>query len=611
MRCENARERTELLRDGLLDPADASAVETHLRECTACRAFDASAGQFADAIGTTRAIEAPADLDQRVLDDVYEHSHRPRWPLAAAASALLAVGLFWGVSKLRHDAEPGPEFAAVSVTPAPILRLTIDDSGRARDAVLLPGEALRFLLSRADVIVRGTVLSADGDTLEFHIGEFLRGEASDLLRDRGIRNERIRRGCIGPPQWKVGEDVVLFLERTRSGDGLEVVRGVLGKQTEPIDGWLPLAVLRAFINDGAPSADQVSAMVDEHGVAILRRLQEVGDVRDVVDAKQVVAAAGDALGRLQNARGDARVRAAIDLSIALRFADPTDAVAVAGLQAAQPALVELELGRERDTDPFVIVRRTIDADPAWAGAVLGAHLDAQIPVYATDKPTKLPAHLADALRLLRQIDPTAAQRRGREVLAAVTQTGPTRDVLEVLLEIDHRFAGDEIVRRARAERWAKREQVIGWYAALLVRIDRPEARMLLRSALHFVASDPYRHTEFLTALGLPEARPARVALASAFVEEAERYDNAVVDGLAMCGRQAFFLRCHLACGGTLDDFAGWLPEVLRTEPKDRRGQEDLIRALETALDVSVLRWKRPSPADLDAAAAELLELLPR
>jgi len=518
---------------------------------------------------------------------------------------------------LRHDAEPGTEVAAVSATPAPILRLTIDEVSRGRDAVLLPGEALRFLLSSADVIVRGTVLSADGDTLEFHIGEFLRGEASDLLRDRGIRNERIRRGCIGPPQWKAGEEVVLFLERTRSGDGLEVVRGALGKQTEPIDGWMPLPVLRAFINDGAPSADQVSAMVDEHGVAILRRLEGVGDVREVVDTRQVIAAVVDALGRLQNARGDARVRAATDLAIALRFADPTDAVAVAGLQAAQPALAELGFGGDTDTfdtDPFAIVRRVIDADPAWAGSVLGVHLDAQIHVYATDKPNKLPAHIADALRLLRQIDPTEARRRGREVLAAVTQIGPTRDALEILLEIDHRFAGDEIVRRARAERWAKREHVIGWYSPLLVRIDRPEARMLLRSALHFVASDPYRHTdrhtEFLTALGLPEARPARVALASAFVEEAERYDYAVVDGRAMCGRQAFFLRCHLGCGGTLDDFAGWLPEVLRTEPKDRRGQEDLLRALETALDVNVLRWKRPSPADLDAAAAELLELLP-
>ncbi len=217
----------------------------------------------------------------------------------------------------------------------------------------------------------------------------------------------------------------------------------------------------------------------------------------------------------------------------------------------------------------------------------------------------------DALRLVAQTDVTEATRRGRELLADATDQKTTRDVLAILLDVDPAFAIDDLLQRARNEAWAQREEVLAWYAPLLVRIDRAEARMMVRASLQFSALDPDRHTEFVTALSRPDAAAARRGLAPAFVEEADRFDNAINDGRARHGVQAFYLRCHLASGGTVADFAGWLPRVLQADAHDRRGHEELIRTLEAALDVNVLRTAQPSAAELDAAAAKLLDVLPR
>ncbi len=218
-----------------------------------------------------------------------------------------------------------------------------------------------------------------------------------------------------------------------------------------------------------------------------------------------------------------------------------------------------------------------------------------------------------ALRMLAEIDAEGTSRQARQLLERAATPTFTSQVLSVLLDTDPAWAAPEIARRARTEDWSERELVIASYAPLLLRVEGGEARMLVRSALPEIAADPVLGDEFVAALQRPDTAAARRGLAADFIREAENYENAVQGTRPMYGRQAFFLRCHLACGGTLETFAGWLHTVLSQAPDaaDERDRLELIRTIQAALDVDVLRGEHPTPAELDAATAEILELLPR
>jgi len=219
----------------------------------------------------------------------------------------------------------------------------------------------------------------------------------------------------------------------------------------------------------------------------------------------------------------------------------------------------------------------------------------------------------EALRVLAQTDAERASRRARQVLEGQAAPALTRQALSVLLDTDPGWAAPEIVRRARMEDWSEREQVIASYAPLLLRVDGGEERMLVRSALLEIAADPIVRDEFVAALRRKDTAAGRRGLAADFIREAENYENAVQGKRPMYGRQTFFLRCHLACGGTLETFAGWLHTVLSQVPDaaDERDRMELIRTIQAALGIDVLRGDRPTPAELDAATAKILGLLPR
>jgi hypothetical protein len=525
--------------------------------------------------------------------------------------ALLAVGLVVGGAGLRaglrEEWSPVDDGTPVSPGAAPVgdrLRLQPDGAAATGRAERIVGETIRHLFDRADIVVHGTVRVAEGaagtEALALDVKAFLRGGSP---YDDHIRFTR-RLRCRGVAQWTPNEDVVLFLQRGEGADAVEIVAGDIGKQSIPVDGWMPLAVLAACANGpealGAVRAE-VAALVDERGFAVLDRLRQVTGSPDLIGQTQLTVALRGALDTLGRKAEDEWPRAAAELSAVLHLVPPEAALPVEELHAVQPVFASQ--AAEEGVDPLAIIRATLHADVEWSRSVLSEYVDVRVRQISAMRPVHLSPADREGLRLLGEVSPAAASERVRALFETVPQRGTSRDLLELALAFDRELAEPRIMAGARHSRGAAREEIVAWFAPLLVRMDRAEARMLVRMALVQIADDTSRRTEFIAALHHPDAEAARRGLAAAFVEEAERFDNVTY------ARQAFFLRCHLASGGTLETFAGWLPKVLETPATDHEGRLALLRILDTELGTHALRWKRPSPADLDRATVVIRERL--
>jgi len=113
--------------DGETAGIERSAIEDHLRSCAACTRLLEDLGRLAEAGAAEPIPPVPAQLESRIRDQVRgmargiagRRSRRPAWfapfPLAAAASAVLAVGALW---VMRHEILPRPEPPPITSAPA-------------------------------------------------------------------------------------------------------------------------------------------------------------------------------------------------------------------------------------------------------------------------------------------------------------------------------------------------------------------------------------------------------------------------------------------------------------------------------------------------------------
>jgi len=143
VRCETAREMIPDLVGGRLSGSEASRITAHLDTCEACRAeADVLRLLFTSRPG------APAGLALRVRGAVHRDrgsARRPWWGLAAAAVAVLALGI--GVASRSTTAArvTVPEFVAEGSGAS----IWLTDDGMIAGAPALDGlsdEALRALL---------------------------------------------------------------------------------------------------------------------------------------------------------------------------------------------------------------------------------------------------------------------------------------------------------------------------------------------------------------------------------------------------------------------------------------------------------------------------------
>jgi anti-sigma factor RsiW len=143
MRCETARELIPDLVGGRLSTGDASRVNAHLDACDACQAE----ADFVRLLLAGRPV-APRDLAARVRAAVHAERgsvRRPWWGLAAAAVAVLALGI--GVaSRSSTDARVTvPGFVAEGTA----ANVWLTDDGMIAGAPALDGlsdDALQALL---------------------------------------------------------------------------------------------------------------------------------------------------------------------------------------------------------------------------------------------------------------------------------------------------------------------------------------------------------------------------------------------------------------------------------------------------------------------------------
>ncbi|GAA5154246.1 hypothetical protein GCM10023340_37490 [Nocardioides marinquilinus] len=178
---------------GGLGPADAAAVEAHLRGCAACRAerdalLPAASvlGELrrADVPGTADDVHAPAGLEPALLARLAEESRQERrtsWArragVAAVAGAAAAAVLVAGLVLTRPDDAP-------PAVPTEAVEVSVRDAGVAADAELVNhtwGVEVRLSGSgfAAGGRYRVDVLGADGS--RFPAGEFVGTGSAEMV----------------------------------------------------------------------------------------------------------------------------------------------------------------------------------------------------------------------------------------------------------------------------------------------------------------------------------------------------------------------------------------------------------------------------------------------
>jgi len=148
VRCETARELIPDLVGGRLGAAEASRVAAHLETCADCRAE----AELVRLLYVARP-QVPESVTGRVLAAVRAdapHGRRPWWGLAAAAVAVLALGIGVASRSGRDTETVVPGFAAqgTSTTGA-----WVSDNGMVAGAPALDGlsdEALQTLLEELE-----------------------------------------------------------------------------------------------------------------------------------------------------------------------------------------------------------------------------------------------------------------------------------------------------------------------------------------------------------------------------------------------------------------------------------------------------------------------------
>jgi predicted anti-sigma-YlaC factor YlaD len=143
MSCEAARELIPDRVGGRLDAGEASRVDAHLDSCDACRAE----ADFVRLLFTSRPV-APRELVSRVRLAVRADTgsvRRPWWGLAAAAVAVLALGIGVASRGATEARVPVPGFVAEGTA----VNVWFADDGMIAGAPALDGlsdDALQALL---------------------------------------------------------------------------------------------------------------------------------------------------------------------------------------------------------------------------------------------------------------------------------------------------------------------------------------------------------------------------------------------------------------------------------------------------------------------------------
>ncbi|MCG6958186.1 MAG: zf-HC2 domain-containing protein [Gemmatimonadetes bacterium] len=143
MRCEFARELIPDLVGGRLAAEEAARVGSHLETCDACRAE----ADFVRLLFASRPV-APRELVSRVREAVRAgegSARRPWWGLAAAAVAVLALGIGVASRGATEATAPVPGFVAEGTA----VNVWFADDGMIAGAPALDGlsdDALQALL---------------------------------------------------------------------------------------------------------------------------------------------------------------------------------------------------------------------------------------------------------------------------------------------------------------------------------------------------------------------------------------------------------------------------------------------------------------------------------
>ncbi|HZT32574.1 MAG TPA: zf-HC2 domain-containing protein [Bryobacteraceae bacterium] len=124
-----------------LDPAQAAALERHMRSCAACRSFQEAQQTVWEALDTWEAPPVPADFDRRLYQRIEAEGYtwwqrlfqpfrpvllRQGLPLAAAACLLVMAGIIAQRPGERRPA-PAPPAVRVESVQAEQVERTLDD----------------------------------------------------------------------------------------------------------------------------------------------------------------------------------------------------------------------------------------------------------------------------------------------------------------------------------------------------------------------------------------------------------------------------------------------------------------------------------------------------
>jgi predicted anti-sigma-YlaC factor YlaD len=167
VRCDEARERFDDLRLGSARAETVASVREHLDRCASCSDEFAWSLALVGDLAAMRSVEAPpVDVADRVMRSVVAERLRHTWPLAAAASVLLAailVALGASIAPVRGTVRLASETAAALPT---ALATAGALAGGLRSLVraVLPDpawieRALPFLLSAGHALVAAILVA--------------------------------------------------------------------------------------------------------------------------------------------------------------------------------------------------------------------------------------------------------------------------------------------------------------------------------------------------------------------------------------------------------------------------------------------------------------------
>lgn len=469
------------------------------------------------------------------------------------------------------------------------------------------------LLEAADLIVIGVVTAGPDDTsatagvvegdAHLQVESVLLGTLPDSDHALSIRDHDGATwfACAETLRLETGIRTAMFLVRDAGRPGrFEVLFGDAGNNPLPMEGWFDAEDLQRIIATGTVPTKRVLEWMDREGFRVVTSLPwhffDLDGLNLPIDHSDVQRALA-----LRFAETDLSTVDTGDLVLIVdRLAPGTfDAMPASVHQSLRDQLPRVLAGVNGPFRAIDLLRPFARRREPWAYPQVRGLLDPLVSrIAASPRADWGAAQHRDLLALLYPLDPDDAIRRAWECAARLPDDGyeSRARVLDLLMDWDRERAEADVLQTARAQ-WARGDRV---WIDLLVRSQNPPARALAREILGSPDYDP----ALRYAIWRPELHDAIDTYAISVADLRDTFVRRLQQPTSRLDDFIDRLLCVVSAGGDDSIRDASAPWIARRAELDRHGLRRLIRALERAHDVSILKRPVATRSEMEAWLSE-------